>query len=67
MLYKEKIKCEKCEYTFKGRQEAKQINYRCNKRLSQRVSSCINSDRLLVKFTFIFVNPFNLRKYMLLY
>lgn len=46
MLYQKKIKCKECGYTFKGRKEAKQVNYRCNRRLSQGASSCPNSSRL---------------------
>lgn len=46
MLYQKKIKCKDCGYTFKGRQEAKQVNYRCNRRLSQGASSCPNSARV---------------------
>lgn len=46
MLYQGKIKCKECGYTFKGRKEAKRINYRCNRRLSQGSSSCINSERI---------------------
>lgn len=46
MLYQKKIKCKDCGYTFKGRKEAKQINYRCNKRLSQGSDSCPNATRL---------------------
>ena len=46
MLYQKKIKCKDCGYTFKGRNEAKHVNYRCNKRLSQGADSCPNSTRL---------------------
>lgn len=50
MLYQKKIKCKDCGYTFKGRKEAKQVNYRCNRRLSQGASSCPNSSRIEESF-----------------
>ena len=56
MLYQKKIKCKDCGYTFKGRQEAKQVNYRCNRRLSQGASSCPNSVRVDESFITGLVN-----------
>ena len=43
MLFSGLIKCSNCNQSFKGRQERLQINYRCNNRLKNGITSCINS------------------------
>lgn len=44
--YKGLIRCAECNYTYKGRVERNNINYRCNNRLKNGKDKCSNDTRV---------------------